>query len=72
MSAGRAAKLRATSANVAPTRLTMDSSASKSKPTDLVRKYAAVLNRVVKIAVAIDNQAKRVSFGDAAEWGSKA
>ena len=37
----------------APTRLTIDSSASDSKTTELVKKYATVFKLIVRIATAM-------------------
>src|SRR5688572_25452406 len=48
------------SAMIAPARLTNDSSASESKPTEPVKKYAAAFNRIVKSAAAMESHAKRV------------
>jgi hypothetical protein len=42
---------------IAATRLTSDSSASESKPTEPVITYAAHLSAIVRIAAAIDSHA---------------
>ena len=47
----------------APTRLTTDSSASESRLTEPVSKYAMPLSAIVKMAAEIESQAKRVSDG---------
>jgi hypothetical protein len=44
-------------AKMAPTRLTVDSKASESKPTDPVIQYAADLSRMVLTAAAMESQA---------------
>jgi hypothetical protein len=44
----------------APTRLTKDSSASESRPTERVSKYATVFSKMVKTAAAIEIQIKYI------------
>ena len=44
---------------IAPARLTKDSSASESKPTEPVRKYAPAFSAIVRIAAPIESQAKQ-------------
>ena len=48
------------SAISAPARLTKDSSASESRPTEPVSQYAMAFSAMVRIAAAIESQAKRV------------
>ena len=45
------------SASIAATRLTVDSSASDSSPTDPVSHHASVFRTIVPSAAAIDSQA---------------
>src|SRR6478736_3359066 len=52
--------LSAASATTAATRLTHDSSASESRPTEPVRKYAPAFMEIVTTAAAIESHAKRV------------
>ena len=59
-SAGRAAIVNIANAISAPTRLTRDSSASESRPTEPVSKYAVAFSAMVRMAAAIESQAKRV------------
>ena len=47
----------------AATRLTNDSAASDSRPTDPVRSQAAVLSPMVATAAAMESHAKRASDG---------
>ena len=61
LSAGRAATVNIASAMIPPTRFTTDSTASDSKPTEPVIKYATDLSPMVMTAAAMDSQAKRVS-----------
>ena len=61
-SAGCAATRSATSATKAATRLTTDSAASESRPTEPVMRYAANLSVMVATAAATDSQAYRVRF----------
>ena len=56
-SAGRAATVSMLRAMTAPTRLTMDSTASDSRPTEPVRRYAIVLSAMVAMAAAIESHA---------------
>ncbi len=55
------------SAITAPARLTTDSSASESRPTEPVNRQAKAFNRMVASAAAIDSQAQRAR--DAADMG---
>ena len=59
-SAGRAATVNMANAISAPARLTKDSSASESRPTEPVSRYAIAFRPIVKIAAAMESQAKRV------------
>ena len=52
--AGMAATLRATSTATAATRLTTDSAASESRPTEPVTRHAMTLRVIVTIAAAIE------------------
>ena len=52
--------MSATSATTAATRLTTDSAASESRPTEPVSAHAPVFSVIVVIAAAIDNQANFV------------
>ena len=56
-SGGRAATLSAISAMTAATRLTTDSAASESNPTEPVTRYAAVFRVIVVNAAPMDSQA---------------
>src|SRR5690554_2832374 len=56
-SAGLAAMVSETSATMAATRLTIDSAASDSRPTESVIAHALPLSRTVSTAVPIANQA---------------
>src|SRR6188474_1412890 len=60
-SAGRAAIVSIISAMTAPARLTSDSIASDSRPTEFVSKYAPVLSTIVESAPPMDSHANRVS-----------
>src|SRR5690606_32600771 len=56
-SAGRAAMVSETRATMAATRLTIDSAASESRPTDPVMAQAPPLSSTISMAVAIASQA---------------
>src|SRR5260363_8485 len=60
MSGGRIDTFNATRAIIAATRFTKDSAASESRPTDPVMCQARVFSRIVAMAAAIDNHAKRL------------
>ncbi len=54
------ATVRATRATIAATRLTTDSAASESRPTDPVIHHAKVFSAMVRSAAAIDSHANLV------------
>ena len=56
-SAGNAARVNMASAITAPARLTSDSSASESRPTDPVMRHAAALRTMVESAAPMDSHA---------------
>jgi hypothetical protein len=57
------------SATEAATRLTIDSSASESRPTEPVNAYAAPFRQMMTAAAAMESHAKRVSVErGAAMW----
>ena len=71
-SAGRMATLSATRATIAATRLTSDSAASESRPTDPVIRQAKVFSAMVTRAAAMDSHANRLrSTGVCARSGRR-
>src|SRR3989338_5231400 len=67
-SAGPSASDSMASAISAPARLTKDSSASDSSPTEPVSHQAAPLSRMVESAAAIERYAQRFSEVDSMFW----
>src|SRR5262245_14918340 len=57
-------------ASSAAAKLTIDSSASESRPTDPVRRQASALSAIVATAAAIDSQAKRSRLVEAVNIGA--
>src|SRR5690606_40307 len=69
-SAGLAAMVSDTRATIAATRLTMDSAASDSSPTEPVIAQALPLSKAVSSAVAMASQAYFLRSGDAGGRGA--
>lgn len=68
LSGGLIATRNATSATTAATRLTTDSAASESRPTEPVSSHAPALSEMVMAAAAMDSHAYRVRSTGWAWW----